>query len=128
MRIVLAIFTLLAPCISSAQTSGFPFGKVTYRELEMTTYDKDTSAVAVVLNEAGEAYFENDGNYNLIFKHHLKIKILKKGGLKYGDFEITLRKNEKSSETLRMVTASTFNAENGPMTEVKLNPKNVFTE
>jgi transglutaminase-like putative cysteine protease len=129
MRTVLVIFIFLAPYnLSSAQTSGFPFGKVTYRELEMTTYDKDTSAFAVVLNETGEAYIENSNNYNLIFKHHLKIKILKKGGLKYGDFEIPLRKNEGNSELLRMVTASTFNVENGPMQEVKLNPKSVFTE
>lgn len=128
MRTVLAIFILLAPCLSSAQPSSFPFGKVTYRELEMASYDKDTSAIAVVLNETGEAYIENSDNYNLIFKHHLKIKILKKGGLKYGDFEILLRKNDKSSEILRSVKASTFNTDNGPITEVKLNAKNIFTE
>lgn len=128
MRTVLAIIILLAHYSLSAQTSGFPFGKITYRELEMTRYDLDTSATAVVLNETGDAYIENSDDYNLIFKHHVKIKILKKGGLKYGNFEITLRKNERSSEILRMVTASAFNAENGRIKEVKLNPKNVFTE
>lgn len=129
MRTVFLIFVLFTASLTSpAQTKGFPFGKVTYRELEMKTYDKDTSAFAVVLNESGEAYIEDENHYNLVFKHHLKIKILKKGGLEYGDFEIMLRKNEGSTEILRSVTASTFNAVNGPMEETKLNPKNVYTE
>jgi hypothetical protein len=113
---------------SNAQTSGFPFGQVTYRELETPGYSKDTSAVAVVLKEFGEAYFENGDDYNLIFKHHVKIKILKKGGLDYADFEIPIRKIDSKNESIRSIRASTFNVENGSMREVKFNPKDVFTE
>lgn len=129
MRPVLVIFVFFVAChFSLAQTSDFPFGKATYRELEMKIYDKDTSAVAVVLNEFGEAFIESDNNYNLILKHHVKIKILKKTGLAHADFEILLRKNEGRSELIRTVIASTFNVENGTMREVKFDPKNLFTE
>jgi len=129
MRTVLSIFAILLPCyFSLAQSPGFPFGKFLYKELEMKTYDKDTSAVAVVLNEFGEAFIESDNDYNLILKHHLKIKILKKGGLAYADFEIPLRKSGGRSELIRSVMASTFNVENGSMREVNFDPKNQFTE
>ena len=67
-------------------------------------------------------------SFNLLFKHHIKIKILKKAGLAYADFEIPLQKFEKRSEILRSVTASTFNVENGSIREVKLDPRNQFTE
>ena len=64
---------------SNAQTNGFPFGQVTYNELGMTSYPKDTGAVAVVLKEFGDAYFEADDRFVIILKYHVKIKILKKG-------------------------------------------------
>jgi len=113
---------------ASAQDDGFPFGKVTYSDLELRNYPKDTSAVALVLNEFGEAYIENGDDYNLIFKNHVKIKILKKAGLEYADFEIPLRKIEAKAERIRSVTASTFNVENGSMREVKFDTRKQFTE
>ena len=113
---------------SNAQTNGFPFGKITYNELGMTSYPKDTGAVAVVLKEFGDAYFEADDRFVIVLKYHVKIKILKKGGLEYADFEIPLRKIEGRTETVRSIKASTFNIENGSIREEAFNSKNVFTE
>lgn len=124
----IVILLLFASHVTLAQSAGFPFGQVTYNDLEMNTYEKDTAAAAVILNEFGEAYIESGNDYNLILKYHVKIKILKKSGLDHGDFEILLRKVPGKSEVLRSVKASTFNIENGPMKESKFDAKNVFTE
>ena len=53
--------------------NGFPFGKISYAEVEMKSYPKDTAANAVVLNEFGEAYIDSDGDNNLLLEYHIKI-------------------------------------------------------
>jgi hypothetical protein len=126
--ILLGAFNFFLLSMLNAQTRGFPFGQVTYQDLEMKSYPKDTSAVAVVLKEFGDTYFELEETSKIILKHHMKIKILKKEGLGYADFEIPLRKIDGRTETVRKVRASTFNVENGSIREVKLVSKNEFTE
>ncbi len=119
---------LLLPSRVVAQSHSFPYGQATYRELDMKNYGPDTSAVAVILDEFGEAYFDNNNDHNLLFEYHARIKILKKGGVSYGTFEIPLRKSEGRSEKIVSIKASAFNIENGSMRETKLDPKNVFLE
>jgi transglutaminase-like putative cysteine protease len=111
----------------SAQEIGFPFG-ATYNNLAYVPTPRDSSAEAIVLQEFGEARFENAGDYSLIFEYHVRIKILTKDGLKYADVEIPLRKDESREELLRYVKASSFNMENGSMKETPLEMKNVFYE
>ena len=103
-----------------AQGHGFPYGQATYRELEMKLYEPDTSAVALMLDEFGEAYFDNNNDHNLLFEYHARIKILKKGGVSYGTFEIPLRKSDGRTEKIVSIKASSFNIENGSMRETKL--------
>lgn len=113
---------------ASGQDGDFPFGNVTYRELGMKNYPKDTSAIAVVLNEFGQAYFDNDNEYNLMFEYHVRIKIFKKEALDYANLEIPLMKSGSSSEILRSIQASSFTFDNGSMRETKADTKSVFTE
>ncbi|HEX6224570.1 MAG TPA: hypothetical protein VFZ52_09180 [Chryseolinea sp.] len=126
-----ALFTLLVftnSLLCIGQDHGFPFGQVTYRELEIKKYDPDTTAAAVILDEFGEAYVDNNNDHNIIFEYHVKIKVLKQAGVSYGDFEIPLRKNESNKEKIIGVKASSFNFENGSMRETKLDPKKVYTQ
>src|SRR5688572_10759120 len=106
LSLVLFFFSIHFVCIS--QDHGFPFGQVTYRELEIKKFDQDTAAVAVILDEFGEAYVDNNNDHNIIFEYHVKLKIHKKPGVKYGDFEIRLRKNESHNERVIGVKASSF--------------------
>jgi hypothetical protein len=128
MRIV-AFFLLFAISMTGlAQEPDFPFGQVTYRELTMDSYPRDTAARAVVLKEFGEAYIQNDGDYNLIFNYHVKIKIFTKQGVNLADYIIPLHKQESQSELLLAVEASSFNVENGSIKEAKVDRKNIFTQ
>ncbi len=113
---------------SFGQQQGFPFGQATYKELELKKYEIDTSAVALVLNEYGEAYIQDGEDYNLIFEYHVRIKILKQDGIDEATIEIPLRKGETSKEKLNAYKASAFNIENGSLRETKLDSKNVFQE
>lgn len=128
MRVVCFILLVWISKGAFAQEEGFPFGKVTYRELDLDKYDKDTAAYAVVLDEFGEAYFDNGGDHNLIFEYHVKIKILKKKGLALADVEIPLRKSEGRFERVTNIQGSSFSYQNGSMREFQLDTKNVFTE
>ncbi|MBL7856160.1 MAG: DUF3857 domain-containing protein [Cyclobacteriaceae bacterium] len=122
---------ILSTTFIQAQDHGFPFGRITYTELNMNTYALDTAAAAVVLEEFGEAYIDNGGNHNLIFERHLKIKILKQAGTSQADFAIFLYKQDNSDtnrERIRSVVASSFNIENNTIREVKLDAKSIFKE
>ncbi|MEQ1587764.1 MAG: hypothetical protein ABL895_17900 [Cyclobacteriaceae bacterium] len=107
--------------------NGFSFGGVTYEELGMKTYSRDTSAHSVVLNEFGEAYIDNDGENNLLLEYHVRIKILSKQGLDQANFEISLRKGERGKEKIRMVEAVTFNNVDNKIKETRMNQNQIFT-
>lgn len=126
--LLFVIIILLAVVQLSAQDNGFPYGKVTYRELDIKSYEKDTAANAVVLDEFGEAYIDNSNDHNLIFEYHVKIKILKQKGVELANVEIPLWKSDSRYEKINAVKASSFTYENGSMRETKLDAKNVFTE
>jgi hypothetical protein len=55
MKYLLVGISLVISFTVQAQDHGFPFGQVTYRDLDVKNYEKDTAAAAVVLNEFGEA-------------------------------------------------------------------------
>jgi hypothetical protein len=108
-----------------AQGNGFKFGEIRLAELEMNRYPLDSSAAAVVLDEFGEAYFDEG---KLHFEYHAKIKILNKEGQKYGDFRIPLRKNESNKEEVLQIRASTYNWVNGKIKMDEMDKKSIFYE
>ncbi|MGC4022375.1 MAG: DUF3857 domain-containing protein [Cyclobacteriaceae bacterium] len=126
MRILVLILSI--SFLSVRAQNGFPFRAITYAELQMKEYAKDTSAVAVVLNEFGEVRIANSEPYNLIFDYHVKIKILKKEGLEQANYEIPLQINGSEKELINEVEASTYNYEYGVIKESKVEKKNFFTE
>lgn len=124
------LLPLLVLCVGAitSQSQDFAFGNASANDMAMTVYDRDTSASAVVLKEFGHAYISND-DYHLIFKHHVRIKILKKNGLAVSNVEIPLHKQGSNRiEKIIEIKASSFNLENGRIREEVINPRDVFTE
>ncbi len=113
----------------NAQSGDFPFGKITHDELKMNSYPADTSAAAVVLNEFGKAFITDE--YTVIFDYHVKIKILKKDGLRKANFQVPLFKDgnlvDKEEKWLSL-EASTFNYEGVKIKESKIEKSNFFIE
>ncbi len=104
------------------------FGKVGFSDFKTSTYPLDTGANAIVLAEYGEAHVDNGGEHNLMVHYFVRIKILKAKGLAEADYKIYLYKNERGSETINTVKASSYNFEKGGIVETKLSRKQVFRE
>lgn len=120
---------LTAFCASSSfaqLNNGFPFGRITYDDLLMKSYPKDTSAYAVVLDEFGEAYIDNTGENNLLLEYHVKIKILTKQGLDQANFEIALRKGESGKEKINLVEAASYNYVDNKIKTTKMEKDQIF--
>ena len=127
--IFFTVFICLVRFHSVGQEHGFEFGKVSYADLDMRVYKQDTSAVAVVLDEFGEAFFDLETLNKIIFQYHVKIKILKEQGKKHADFEIVKRKSGSSrQEVIRAIKASSFNRDGNSWKESALLNKNIYNE
>jgi len=92
------------------------FGKIPLEDLEMTQYEFDTTAHAVVLYDNGHL----DGVTN-VFTRHTRLKVLRSAGASYANFQ--LRTTSKSS-----ISGSTYNLVDGKIAETRLAKENVFKE
>jgi hypothetical protein len=129
MRILAAI--VVCATITTAvlgQENDFEFGKHSLFETNLTIYQQDSMAVAVVLNEVGYAYIDLNESSDLIVEYHIKIKVLDQRGVAYGNVSIPLRKNEDKKDVINWVKASSYNIEEGKLVESKLEMNDVFIE
>lgn len=94
------------------------WGKVLPQELSMKSYHKDTSAAAVVLSDYGILSVNvHDFSYSLT--RHRRIKILKKGGIQYGDVTIPYYRKD-GMERITRIQGTSF-APNGDKVVLKKN-------
>jgi hypothetical protein len=69
-----------------AQQSTLTFGEMPLRDLSMTTYEQDSSAAAVILNDFFKVS-EKPGD-GFIIERHVRIKILKEAGFAWADVNV----------------------------------------
>lgn len=112
----LVLGLLFVICALQAQKAPMKFGKVDLADLEMKTYQGDTSAAAVVLCNYG--YFDSN---NLQFVHQVRIKVLKEEGKSWGDYIAPAAENA-------IVKGQTVNLENGAPVVSKLKKESIFIE
>ncbi|MBN2595369.1 MAG: DUF3857 and transglutaminase domain-containing protein [Marinifilaceae bacterium] len=127
--LMLSVFVFVS-FISFSQTDKIKFGKIDVEDLKMQTYDKDTSAVAVILFEKGteEIEYNQTLGWKLKFSKHQRIKILKEEGVDYADFQIRLNVSGSEEEEVTKLKAITFNLENGKILKDELDKKDVHLE
>jgi hypothetical protein len=115
-KISLSTSVLLIYLNCLAWKSPIKFGEVELKDLEMSICDIDSSAEAVVLCHYG--YFNAQ---NFTFQDHIRIKILKKEGLKWANYVFnTSAKGD--------INGYTFNLENGEIIKSKLTRESVFED
>ncbi len=127
-----SIFITFVLCFFSAfylyaQPEDFNFGDIKMPDINLRAYPGDSTATAVVLREFGSANIDND-SHNLVFRYHIRLKILNTDGVKHASFSIPIRKQDNGEETFRLDEASTFSYNQGRLTSVKLDRKNIFRE
>lgn len=100
---------------------------VTKSDLNATVYKNDSTASAIIIYDYGNAYFDKETwNLNIEFKR--KIKILKKEGLKRGLVKIPIYTGGSSKESIKNITATTYNLDNGKFTTSKIDKSAIFEE
>lgn len=109
MRTIFVIAALLQGIVLSGQTA-VEFGVLTPFEREFETYEKDSTAHTVYLNERGDSYFEvQDRHIWLIKKYHAKKKILDQRGFSQAEVVIPYYHSDNRSERVTNLRAMTHN-------------------
>lgn len=125
------LFSILLLSSLSSYAQNFTFGAITYDDYEFDRKRLDSNANAIVLKEFGTASIrldDNTGRLELIFEHHVKIKIYNKEGFKQANIIVPMYKDDNREETISDLKASTFNYIDGKFVETAMDRKAVFTE
>lgn len=113
------IFLLLL--FSSASLNSFAqpkikYGSIAIEDLQMSRYELDSSALAVILYDKGHL----DADTHL-FTRHLRLKVIESGGTSYANFRV--RTSGKSE-----IQGVTYNLVNSQIEETKLKNENIYRE
>ncbi len=125
---MLLLIVILGMPFASGQSK---FGQASQAELEMTTYEQDTTASAVILHKDGKLRFIVDERAGFQFEYteEVKIKILKTDGLEYANKELSYYVVDRiNKEDIRSLSGTTYNLENGKVVKTKLSKDNIFEE
>lgn len=130
MKLRATVGFLLCSLLSFAQKEPSRFGKLTPVDLQKKVYSIDSSANAVYLADVGSTQIlgNNKGWFSFEFKRHTLIHILNKNGYDEANIEIPLYTNGSYTEKIENLKATTYNLENGAVTETKFDKENIFTE
>jgi len=125
MTLRLILFVLFLLPLSLFAQKKMKFGKIPSEDLQMTVYEPDTSAAAVVLRETGELYFDfSREDIEIRLEIHRRIKVLKRAGFDEGDVSIPYYSyNNDGSVTNLKVKA--FNPDG---TSVSIPKSDIFNE
>jgi len=106
------------------------YGKIMLPELTFKKYAKDTNAEAVMIYDIGESrFYITDNGFELNFSRSVKIRILKKSGIKWGEVEIPYYYEGEILEKVYDIEATSYNIEtNGEIKKTVLNVNTVYDE
>lgn len=132
--LLLAVFALSAVQLSAQNPDlSRKFGKVTDYELEMTSYARDTSAVAVYLYEITDVRYDVvASSHTTPFKqtrnYSVKIKVLKPEGVSFADVEIPFYTTSSSKEYISGISAAAYNKVDGKTVKTEIKNKDIISE
>jgi len=107
---ILILFLTITFKSFSQKTITAEFGKPTYQEISMTSYNKDPEASGVVLYEKGDYAIEVVRNYVLLVKKiHVKTKVINASKFEHGTVDIYLYLGKDSREKVTDIKAVTHN-------------------
>lgn len=112
------------------ETKTYKFEKITAADFAVSTNIVDSAADAVIITDVGNSSFEGNskGWFSLLYNHRQRIKILNKNGLDAATFAIHLYYTSGAEEKLDRLRATTYNLENGVVTETKLDGASIFKD
>ncbi len=107
-------------------------GKPSNYEMQMTNYQADTSAAAVVLSQDTRIYYEvvlsEDNPFKLIHEYEVRIKVLKPEGVEAANIAIPYYEKMRAAEVVRVMSATAYNLEGSKVVATTLDRKDIFDE
>ncbi|GAA5224889.1 DUF3857 domain-containing protein [Membranihabitans marinus] len=130
MRIYTILLAAMIIQIGHGQKIERTFGDIKSEELNMTTYEKDSEAQAIVLYDKGKSDFvESYNSFNIRYTRHRRIKILDRSATEYTQVKIPYYVDgQGKKEKVSSIEAITFNVVNGEVKSVKIDPATVYDE
>ena len=125
-----ALLLLLITFSLTANSQKKELGKVTIEELKQKKHHTDTSAVAAILFKTGDVsfnYSQQDGFY-IRTNIKAKIKVYKKDGYDWGNFEVLLYNETNAKQSLEIKSAFTYNLVGDKIEKSKLKSDGEFEE
>lgn len=132
-KTVAILAALTVSFLAAAQTIPVnpKFGKVSDAEIDLTVYEPDTAAVAVMLYReyTMELIISNvTGDISKEITVHERIKVLKEEGKKFGDYSFLYVSDNKMKEAYSGIKVETYNRENGKVVRTVMSKKFDFDE
>lgn len=118
-KIVMCFVLFSTFCFSQNSNIVFSVGQTTIKELQMSIYERDSTANALVLSEKGHFYIPDLKTLRFKTDYYKRVKILTKDGLDYGNKKILLTERD----LLTNLVAITYNLKDGNVVE-----KSIFKE
>ena len=128
---LIALFYCLGGSIYAQENYSQKWGRPTQYEMDMTAYEQDSEAEAVVIYDTGKSFFRpnrTEGGFELYMERTFKIKILNQAGIKHANHDIPYYMENNKREEIYDLEANTYNFENGQLIITPLEKANIFTE
>jgi len=132
MKTVITFIFLFHSLYLFAQPAPIKWKSISIDNLKMESYGPNPEASAIVLCDYGEIYFDTNPNGKhlfLFYKRHVRIKILKKEGLKYAKIRIPfhdLHCEKFRNEASIIISGRVYNLlESGKVVSEKLKRKDI---
>lgn len=116
-------------CLSAFTQENYNFDsyRVTLNDLKSNSYEKDSTATALVIYEYGNSFFDPN-DYVLKTEVKRKVKFLKREGFDKATVTIMLYNNDSSKEKVSDIVATSYNLEGENVITTKLEDVNIFRE
>lgn len=114
-----------------AQDTKFKINEITIDDLKGTTCTIDSTAPAFVFFDKGDIEFiPCEGTFDVLYNRILRIKILRKEGIGYGELVIPIYTSgdESKRDDIREIKATTYNLVDEKISKVKVDPKTIFMQ
>ena len=120
------LFSLFLFELSSSQDPPVKWGDIPREDLEMQSCPSDPNASVLVLCDYGESAFDNE--LNIVFKKHLRVKVLTQKGFDWGTFSIVLA-NGDVKERIKDIEGTTYSLdEKGAVIRNDLTDGDIFRQ
>ncbi len=126
----LTMFILFVCCMNAgAQRPKMKYNDVAAEDF-VQSYTIDKNAQAVVLFDYCKVKYEgdNEGDFNVIYKYHKRIRLLNKNAFDVATVQIPLYKGDKFEEKIEKLDAVTSNLDNGKVVTAKIDKSAIFKD